>query len=173
MGEESFFTTQAAAVATSDHPSRDCLAEDVKTARRGPDHGRLRVLIADDADAADSLALLLTFWGHEVWKARSGGEALATVFRCQPDVLLLRVAMPDLDGFCVARAIRHQPSLDGVLLVAITECADDVHRQLALHARFDHNLARPVDPAAVEALLFLAADRKEVNQARRTVARQS
>jgi CheY-like chemotaxis protein len=128
-----------------------------------PDHDRLRVLIADDdADTADSLAVLLKLWGHEVWETNTGAEALEMAFRLRPDVLLLDVAMPDLDGFCLARAIRQLPFLDGVLLVAITGYADDAHRQVGMRAGFDHYLAKPVQPAVVEALLLLTAGAKLV-----------
>lgn len=136
-------------------PSPHGQGQDGMTVEVLPDHDGLRVLIADDdADTADSLAMLLNLWGHEVGLARTGAEALAMVYLIRPDVLLLDVAMPDLDGYRVARAIRDQPSLDGVLLVAITGYADDAHRQLGLKAGFDHYLVKPVEPAVVEALLL-------------------
>jgi CheY-like chemotaxis protein len=128
------------------------------TAEVLPDHDGLLVLIADDdADTADSLAILLKLWGHEVLVTRTGTEALEMAFRLRPDVLLLDVSMPDLDGFCLARAIRQHPDLAGVLLVAVTGYADDAHRQLGMQAGFDHYLAKPVEPAVVEALLLLTA----------------
>jgi CheY-like chemotaxis protein len=133
-------------------------SQDGITARVLPDDNRLRVLIADDdADTADSLAMLLKIWGYEVWTAYTGGEALAMAFRFQPDVLLTDVAMPDLDGLGLARAIRHQSFLDDVLLVAMTGYADDAHRQLGLRAGFDHYLVKPVEPAVIGALLLLTA----------------
>jgi two-component system, sensor histidine kinase len=90
------------------------------TVRILPDHDGLRVLVADDdADTADSLALLVRLWGHGVWVTYAGVEALAAALAYRPDVLLLDVAMPGLDGFRLARLIRGQPRLDGALLVAI------------------------------------------------------
>ena len=74
--------------------------------------------------------------------------------------------MPDLDGFCLARAIRHQPCLDGALLVAVTGYADDAHRQLGMQAGFDHYLVKPVEPAVVEALLLLTAGVRGVASSR-------
>ena len=71
----------------------------------------------------------------------------------RPDVLLLDVAMPGLDGFCLARLIRTQPPLGGVLLVAVTGYADDDHRRIGMAAGFDHYLVKPVEPAAIRALL--------------------
>lgn len=134
---------------------------DGMTASVLPDTSRLRVLVADDdADTTDSLALLLRIMGHEVWAAYSGGEAIAIAFRYQPDVLLLDISMPDLDGFSMVRAIRHQPFLDGILLVAVTGYADDAHRQKGIGAGFDHYLAKPVDPSVFKTLLLNARVRK-------------
>lgn len=124
-----------------------------------PDPGRrLRVLVADDyADAADSLALLVKMWGHHVWTAYAGPEALALALAHLPDVLLLDVAMPGADGYSLARAIRQMPFLRGALLVAVTGYADERHRQLGLEAGFDHYLAKPVPPSVLEDLLLEAA----------------
>jgi two-component system, sensor histidine kinase len=159
MDKGSRVVIRAAGVAAEAKPrppsSRGGGMRDGMTARALPGRDRLRVLIADDcADAADSLALLLRLLGHEVWVAYAGGEALALAFRLQPDVLLLDVAMPDLDGFCLARAIRHQPFLDGILLVAISGYGDEDHRQRGLRAGFDHYLAKPVELSVLAALLL-------------------
>src|SRR4051794_5721503 len=116
MGTESRLTMQAAGVATVARPrppTPSACAQGGLTAKVLPDRECLRVVVADDdADTADSLAQLVRLWGHEAWVAHSGGEALAMAFGYRPDVLLLDVAMPDLDGYCLARAVRHQPSLD-------------------------------------------------------------
>jgi CheY-like chemotaxis protein len=138
-----------------------------------PDHDSLLVLIVDDdAEAAESLGMLLTIWGHAVLAASDGGEVLALALEHRPDVMLLDVAMPGGGGFSLARAVRQHPCLDGALLVAVTGYADDSHRQLGMRAGFDHYLVKPVAPGFIKALLALEAHRKEVNQARRAVARQ-
>jgi two-component system CheB/CheR fusion protein len=115
------------------------------------------LIVDDDADTADSLALLVELWGHVVRVARSGDDAMAMALAHRPDVLLLDVAMPGMDGFRLARLIRRQPCLDGVLLVAITGYADDAHRRLGKRAGFDRYLAKPVEPGVVEALLLQPA----------------
>ena len=161
MDNENRVVSQGAVVAAARPrpPSPRGQRQDGMTVKVLPDHSGLRVLVADDdADTADSMAVLLKIWGHEAWVVSSGDEALAMAIVLRPDVLLLDVAMPDLDGFGVARAVRRQPSLDGVLLVAITGYADEAHRQLGARAGFDHYLTKPVEPADVKALLLLTAD---------------
>jgi len=121
----------------------------------------LRVLVADDcADAADSLALLLQLWGHDVRVVYSGAAALESAAAYRPDVLLLDLAMPGMGGCDLARQLRRRASLKESLLVAITGYADDVHRRIGLTAGFDLYLAKPVDPATLEALLRLEKDRR-------------
>jgi CheY-like chemotaxis protein len=161
-----FQTTRIAVVAKPRPPTLGGLSEDGMTARILPDHDGLRVLIADDdADTTDSLALLLRIMGHEVWAAYSAGEAIAMAFRFQPDVLLLDVSMPDLDGFSLVRVIRHQAFLDDILLVAVTGYADDAHRQKGIRAGFDHYLAKPVEPSVFKTLLLNASVRKATRTA--------
>jgi CheY-like chemotaxis protein len=156
MDKETCVLTRTALVAVAAKPRPPTPAG--ITAEVLPDRGGLRVLIADDdADTADSLAILLSFWGHEVCVARTGAEALGMAFVLRPDVLLLDVAMPGVDGFSLARAIRQHPFLHGVLLVAVTGYADEAHCQLGLRAGFDHYLAKPVEPKFIQALLALEA----------------
>jgi CheY-like chemotaxis protein len=150
----------SAAAARPRPPTPGGRVQDGLTARVLPDPDRLRVLVADDdADTADSLALLLRLWGHDVRAAYEGVEALALAFFYLPDVLLLDVAMPGLDGFRLARLVRSQPRLDGAVLVAVTGYADDAHRQMGLRAGFDHYLVKPVEPAVIVALLLTAGGR--------------
>jgi PAS domain S-box-containing protein len=113
-----------------------------------------RVLIADDnRDAADSLALLLRLGHHDVRVAYSGRGALAVGQEFHPDVALLDIGMPELDGYGVARALRQQPWGAGVRLVAVTGWGQEEDKQRATEAGFDHHLTKPVDPEALERLL--------------------
>jgi CheY-like chemotaxis protein len=129
----------------------------------------LSVLVADDCrDATDSLSILLQLWGHDVRVAYSGRAALALAVADRPDVLLLDLAMPGMDGCALARQIRRHPSLDGSLLVAVTGYADEVHRRIGRAAGFNRFLVKPVDPSAMEELL-----RAEKNRRARESARQA
>src|SRR4051812_1453668 len=101
MDKEPCVVTRTAVVAVAAKPRPP--TQDGMTVEVLPDHDVLRVLVADDdAATADSMAMLLKLWGHEVWTAGTGGEALAAALRFRPDVMLLDVSMPDVDGFCVA-----------------------------------------------------------------------
>jgi CheY-like chemotaxis protein len=157
MDKGSRFVTLTAGIAAAARPrppSPDGWTQEGVTVEVLPDRDGLRVLVADDdADTADSLAVLVRLWGHGVCVAYAGAEALAAALAYRPDVLLLDVAMPGMDGFRLALAVRGQPCLDGALLVAITGYADDAHRQLGLRAGFDHYLVKPVATEVVEDLL--------------------
>jgi CheY-like chemotaxis protein len=116
--------------------------------------GLLRVLVVDDnRDAADSLAILVKIWGHDARVAYDAAAALAMASAGRPDVLLTGIAMPTMDGCHLARRLRRQTRFTDTLLVAITGYADEAHRQLCDGA-FDHYLIKPVEPPALEQLLL-------------------
>ncbi|MGE3772291.1 MAG: PAS domain-containing protein, partial [Gammaproteobacteria bacterium] len=113
--------------------------------------GSCKVLVADDnRDAADTLAMVLEGFGHRVWVAYSGGEAIATARLQQPAVVILDIGMPDLTGYEVASALRAEPAGRGMLLLAITGWGQDVDRRRALDAGFDRHLTKPVDAQQVQ-----------------------
>jgi DNA-binding response OmpR family regulator len=108
-----------------------------------------RVLVVDDnADAADSLAMLLQVHGDEVRVAYDGEEALFAEQEFKPDVLLLDIGMPKLSGYDVARRVRDARGAE-VLIVAITGWGQDEDRQRARDAGFDHHFTKPVDYAVL------------------------
>jgi CheY-like chemotaxis protein len=116
----------------------------------------LRVAIADDCrDTADSLAVLMQLWGHDVRVTYSGAKVLEIASDYRPDVFLLDIAMPQPNGLMLARQLRGQPLFVDALLVAITGYADAAHRRLGMAAGFDIYLAKPVEPTALERLLML------------------
>lgn len=124
-----------------------------------PGNRTLRVLVADDCrDACDSMAMLVQLWGHNVRQARDGVAALELALAFEPDVLLLDIAMPLLDGYQVARHLRQVPSFKDSLVVAFTGYGDDGHR-LLWEGAFDHYLIKPVDPTLVESILLRAGSR--------------
>src|SRR5262249_12441459 len=106
-----------------------------------------RVLVVDDnMDAAQSLALGLGGWGGEVHLAYDGAGALETARACRPEVVLLDIKMPRMDGFQVAERLRRHEHDGGLTLVAMTGCGQDEDRDRALQAGFDHFMVKPVDP---------------------------
>ena len=110
-----------------------------------------RVLVADDnADALDSLALLLSMQGHEVHTARCGAEALAAAHRLHPDVAVLDIGMPDLNGYEVASQIRREPWGRDIMLIALTGWGQGDDRARAHAAGFDRHCTKPVDPAVLQ-----------------------
>jgi CheY-like chemotaxis protein len=115
---------------------------------------RRSVLVVDDnRDAADTLAILLDMDGYDTSVAHSGKDALEHVHRQRPDAVILDIGMPDLNGYEVARRIRAEPEGRGVFLLAITGWGhpDDVARAKA--AGFDEHLTKPVDADNVVRLL--------------------
>ena len=113
-----------------------------------------RILVADDNhDAAKSLTLLLRQGGHEVYIAFDGTEAVVSAQDCRPEVMILDIGMPGMNGYDVARRIREQPWAKGVCLVALTGWGQEVDRHRAREAGFDAHLVKPVDLDAINALL--------------------
>jgi signal transduction histidine kinase/ActR/RegA family two-component response regulator len=113
-----------------------------------------RVLVADDhTDAAESLASWLRMSGHEVVVANDGVEALASVASFRPDVALLDIGMPGLNGYDVARRLRQEPEGRAVWLVALTGWGQEGDKGRAYEAGFDVHLTKPIDPEIIGALL--------------------
>jgi PAS domain S-box-containing protein len=141
-------TTQAPVATESAAPTRT-------SSRGGP--SRCRVLIADDnADTADSLALLLRALGHEVRTARDGREAVRVAETFQPAVVVLDIGMPVMSGYEAARRIREQPWGDGMALVAVSGWGQAEDKRRAREAGFSHHFTKPVDPMELVQLLAAA-----------------
>jgi signal transduction histidine kinase/DNA-binding response OmpR family regulator len=119
----------------------------VKSARR-------RVLVVDDnVDAAEGMALLLRLSGHEVRTAHDGPSALGAVDAFRPELVLLDIGLPRMDGYEVARRLRARPELAALRLVAITGYGQEEDRQRCKEAGFDQHLVKPVDPQVLQQLL--------------------
>jgi signal transduction histidine kinase len=113
-----------------------------------------RILIADDNnDALESLATLLQLNGHEVYTATNGGTALQCAERQRPEVALLDIGMPILDGYEVAKRIREQPWGQRITLVALTGWGQDSDRRRSREAGFDSHLVKPLDLETLTDLL--------------------
>jgi signal transduction histidine kinase len=105
-----------------------------------------RILVADDnSDALESLAQLLELGGHEIHKAADGVQALEAATRVRPDVVLLDIGMPGMDGYEVARRIRSQPWGREATLVALTGWGQETDRKRSREAGFDSHCIKPLD----------------------------
>jgi len=114
----------------------------------------LQVLVVDDnRDAADSCAMLLELSGHEARTAYCAQEALELGGQLHPDVLLLDIGLPDLNGYELARRIRASDWGQDVALIAVTGWGQDSDRRQALEAGFDQHLTKPIAPEALTSLL--------------------
>jgi len=113
-----------------------------------------RILVVDDnADAAEALALVLGMTGHEVRLAGDGPSALAAAAEFRPEVVLLDIGLPGMDGYEVARRLRSGDGLRDMSLVALTGYGQEADRERARAAGFDHHLVKPASPEAILAVL--------------------
>jgi CheY-like chemotaxis protein len=120
--------------------------------------GTGRVLVVDDNhDAAESLRMLLDHVGYEVRSVEDGQQALATLDGFAPDLAILDIGLPGMDGYELARRLKADPRVPGLRLVALTGYGREPDRAKALAAEFDEHLVKPVEPerlfAAVERLM--------------------
>jgi two-component system CheB/CheR fusion protein len=120
--------------------------------RTAPSAGLTVLVVDDNHDVADSLALLLGLWGHEAVVAYDGAEALHLALAHRPQVLLLDIGLPQIDGVQLARWLREQDAFRTAVLVAVTGYADQASRG-QWGSAFDHYLIKPVAPEEVERLL--------------------
>ncbi len=118
-----------------------------------PDN-QCRILVADDnVDAATSLGMLLEIMGHTVLVVHDGVAAVEQTAAFRPEVMLLDIGMPNLDGYATCARIRAEyPDLN-ILILALTGWTGEDMRQRSLLAGFDHYLIKPFDVTQLEALL--------------------
>ena len=115
---------------------------------------RCRILVVDDnKDSADSLGMLLRLKGNDIRTAYDGLEAVEVAEMFHPELVLLDIGLPKLNGYDVARRIRQQPWGHGATLVALTGWGKDEDRRLSQEAGFNFHIVKPVDLAALENLL--------------------
>jgi two-component system CheB/CheR fusion protein len=120
----------------------------------------LRVLVVDDCpDTVESMVRLLQMWGYDTVTAQDGHAVLQTARTCHPDVILLDLGLPGMDGYEVARQVRNDPALVGACLICVTGYVGESHRAKALEAGCDEFLAKPVDLPVLRQLLDHRAKR--------------
>jgi CheY-like chemotaxis protein len=114
----------------------------------------LRIVVVDDyADATDMLALLLQMHGYEVIRSYAGADAIEKACAYQVDVVLIDLAMPEVDGYEVARQLRQRDACKDALLIAVTGLIDKQYRRRAIKAGFDYYFIKPVDFAVLREVL--------------------
>jgi signal transduction histidine kinase len=147
VDQGSEFTVRLPLLGASEHASEAAAAVEKTEA---PLPVRRNILIADDnQDALESLALMLRMEGHEVHCASDGEEALLLAGQRRPEIVVLDVGMPKLDGCEVARRIRAESWGRGAVLVALTGWGQEIDRRRSREAGFDMHLVKPVDPATL------------------------
>ncbi len=120
-----------------------------------------RILVVDDnRDAADSTGMLLLLWGHQVRVAYDGATAISVAREYQPDVCLLDLGMPGMNGYQVAEQLRHDNALRSTVLVAMTGFDQESDRELSRSAGFDSYLVKPVEITALQDVLARAPQRR-------------
>jgi signal transduction histidine kinase len=115
---------------------------------------RRRILVVDDNfDAAESMQILLHKDGHEVSVVHDGAKAIEAARGFRPDVVLLDIGLPGMDGFQLAAAMRAMPETSGAQIIAVSGYGQDKDRQRSAQAGFDLHLVKPVDPAKLSAAI--------------------
>jgi CheY-like chemotaxis protein len=141
VGQGSEFTVWLPVLHTSGVPA---LAPPAQAQPDAP--ARKKVLVVDDNhDGADMLRMALDMLGHDVRCAYDGASAIAEATAFYPDVIVLDIGLPDMDGYAVARAMRRHPASQNALLIAATGWGQQSDRDAAREAGFDAHLVKPVD----------------------------
>lgn len=111
------------------------------------------LVVDDNVDAAQTLALFLEVSGHQAHVAHSGAAAVAAAERCRPDVCLLDIGLPDFSGIELVRMLRRQSGAKDAIMIAVTGYGRKEDREIALSAGFDHYFVKPFDTALLSAVL--------------------
>jgi DNA-binding response OmpR family regulator len=116
---------------------------------------RARVLVVDDCrDTTSSLSFILRRWGYVTREVYTGSDAVRAAKTFVPDVAILDIGLPEMDGFAVATEMRRQRGPKKLLIVALTGFSHDEYRERSHEAGFDYYLVKPVEPEALKNLLF-------------------
>ena len=124
----------------------------------GPASASARILVVDDnLDMAQGLARLMTLIGHDVKTVHDGPSAIEVARVYRPEVVLLDIGLPGMDGYEVAAMLRHDGCCEGAVFIAISGYGQDEDRLRSKAAGFDHHLVKPIDNHALLTLLSQAA----------------
>ena len=132
-------------------------AVELRDASLAPFRSRCKVLVVDDnVDSVDSLAMLLRMMGHEVETASDGASGLEKAVAFKPNVAILDIGLPKVNGYELAKQIREQPWSKNVILVALTGWGQEQHRRRSEEAGFNHHLTKPVEFDVLQEILAAA-----------------
>jgi CheY-like chemotaxis protein/two-component sensor histidine kinase len=148
QGSEFAVRLPLAQVAVSQHGRSGPQREDLQ-----PKISRRILVVDDSAVQAKSLAMLLRVTGHDVRTAASGSEALQIIAQFVPEVALIDIGLPEMNGYELARAIRSRPESSGMVLIAQTGWGREEDRKRSREAGFDHHLTKPIDHPLLRAIL--------------------
>jgi DNA-binding response OmpR family regulator len=136
----------------ADNPMAEVNASTATAVKTTPN--RFRILVVDDNhDSALSLAMMLSIMGHETRTAHDGETAVSTAESFLPDVVLLDIGLPLLNGYEVAQRIREQSWGASMFLIAVTGWGQEEDRQRSSEVGLNVHMVKPVEPAALEKLL--------------------
>ncbi|MYM96389.1 hybrid sensor histidine kinase/response regulator [Duganella vulcania] len=136
-------------------------------AATGADGRKMQVLVVDDnRDAADSLAALLEIEGFDVRPVYDGAAAVAMAAEQPPDMIIMDLGMPGMDGYETARAIRQRAGAERILMIALTGWGQSDARRRTGEAGFDHHLVKPVELEQILRLAGARQNREQVQAAR-------
>ena len=136
---------------------------DVKTTVPAPKPEKrgFRILVVDDNhDSALSLAMMLSIMGHDTRTAHDGESAVATAESFLPEVVLLDIGLPKLNGYEVAQRIRQHPWGTSMFLIAVTGWGQEEDRQRSAEVGLNVHMVKPVEPAVLEKLLAELAQKR-------------
>ncbi len=149
QGLGSEFTVELPVISTPVSAASDATSSD--TPARS---STCRIMVADDnQDAAKTLAIILRFMGHDVRTAHDGLEAVEVATEFRPDVILLDIGMPKLNGYDACRQIREQSWGKTIVIIALTGWGQEEDKRLSEEAGFSHHLVKPVDTTELKQLL--------------------
>ncbi len=148
----STFTVRLPRAADLEH---DSAANDVnrQTPAQPLPQGRRVLIVDDNVDAAISLSVLVNLLGHDTQTAHTGPDGLTAALSYRPDVIILDIGLPGMSGYELSRKLRSEPSLGETTLIALTGWGTEEDKRQAAEAGFDFHLTKPVDLAAISAIL--------------------
>jgi CheY-like chemotaxis protein/two-component sensor histidine kinase len=160
LNQGSTFTIRVPRIAdaSNDVPAQSSCAEQATRSTQG-----LKLVVVDDnVDGADTLALLLTAYGHEVFTEYTAAKAIDRIREKKPEVILLDIGLPDMDGKDLARALRTMPETAEAVLIAVTGYGQDHDKKETRAAGFDHHLVKPVNIEELSTLLASLSTQRSV-----------
>jgi CheY-like chemotaxis protein len=122
-------------------------------AAASPIQGRRVLVVDDNADAAESLAMLLQFSGHETRVVTEAAKVVSVCAEFMPHIAVLDIGLPVVNGYELARQLRQQADHAELVLIALTGYGQNQDRERAAEAGFDYHFVKPVDPVKLEAAI--------------------